>query len=235
MESKKSDKANIERRRTSILLVGMVCATSTVLMSFEYASYKLTGDKDLVGLNEEVVEVWEFQPQIEEQSSSAAVEQPVEPEYVAPDPEPEPDPNPTPDPDPDPQPLPPIPGPPGDGEGLVPVRVTVIDSLADPVDFADEMPEYPGGIQEMYKFIGKNIVYPEACYSNDIQGKTYVQFTVEKDGSITDIKIIGSVHKLMDKESSRVVGLMPKWKPGKVKGKSVRVNFKLPINFKIEN
>lgn len=95
----------------------------------------------------------------------------------------------------------------------------------------EDMPEFPGGVKALYKFLGDNVSYPQAAKANGISGKVFVNFTVEKDGSITSVKVIRGVHELLDKEAIRVVKSFPKWKPGKQRGKSVRVSYNIPISF----
>lgn len=99
----------------------------------------------------------------------------------------------------------------------------------------EEMPEFPGGKDSLYKFLGANIVYPNKAKDNSVQGKVYVNFTIEKDGAISGVKVLRSVHPLLDEEAVRVVELFPKWKPGKQKGKTVRVSYNLPISFVLNN
>lgn len=95
----------------------------------------------------------------------------------------------------------------------------------------EQMPEFPGGQDSLYKFIGATILYPKEAKENSIEGKVYVNFTIEKDGSINEVKVIKGVHPLLDEEAVRVVESFPKWKPGKHKGKKVRVSFNIPLNF----
>ncbi|MCB9188675.1 MAG: energy transducer TonB [Flavobacteriales bacterium] len=237
MESKKSKGADLENRRGSILLLGLVCATSATLMSFEYANFQIHHDDDLMSSADIEEPTWEM-TQIEVVYSSAPQqEQPKVIEYVAPDPNPEPDPSPepdpTPDPDPNPNPGPFPPGPPGPPPGPpVPEPMPIIDPVYEVVE---EMPEFPGGIEALYEYLADNIKYPQMCVDNNVQGKAYIRFTVEKDGSISNLEVIKSAHKLLDKEAVRVVGSMPKWKPGKQLNKVVRVSYTLPINFILNN
>ncbi len=95
----------------------------------------------------------------------------------------------------------------------------------------DSMPTYPGGNKALREFISKNLEYPEKAQKKGIQGKVFVVFVVEKDGKITNVRVIKSVNKYLDKEAMRVIKLMPKWNPGMQKGKPVRVKFTVPINF----
>lgn len=100
-------------------------------------------------------------------------------------------------------------------------------------DVVEVMPQYPGGQIAMMKYIMENIKYPKQAMKERIQGRVTVRFIVEKDGSISDVKPILSVHPLLNKEAVRVVESMPKWTPGKHNGKPVRVRFNLPVMFKL--
>lgn len=100
-------------------------------------------------------------------------------------------------------------------------------------DVVEVMPQYPGGQIAMLKYLMENIKYPEQAMKEGIQGRVAVRFIVEKDGSISDVKPILSVHPLLNKEAVRVVESMPKWTPGKQNGKPVRVRFNVPVMFKL--
>lgn len=100
-------------------------------------------------------------------------------------------------------------------------------------DVVEVMPQFPGGQIAMLQYIMKNIKYPEQAMKEGIQGRVAVSFIVEKDGSISDVKPILSVHPLLNKEAVRVVESMPKWTPGKQNGKPVRVRFNVPVMFKL--
>ena len=100
-------------------------------------------------------------------------------------------------------------------------------------DVVEVMPQFPGGQIAMLQYIMKNMKYPEQAMKEGIQGRVAVRFIVEKDGSISDVKPILSVHPLLNKEAVRVVESMPKWSPGKQKGKPVRVQLIVPIMFKL--
>ncbi len=99
----------------------------------------------------------------------------------------------------------------------------------------ENMPEFPGGQEAMFNHIKENIVYPTEAKEKGIEGKVYVNFTVNEDGSIGNVKVIRGVHPLLDNESVRVVKSFPKWTPGKQKGKLVRVSYNLPITFRMSN
>lgn len=100
-------------------------------------------------------------------------------------------------------------------------------------DLVDEMPSFPGGLEELYKWIGSNVQYPAVAWKNGIEGRVILKFIVEKDGSLRDSAVIHSVHPMIDREALRLVGQMPKWNPGKRAGIPVRVRYCLPIKFKI--
>ena len=98
----------------------------------------------------------------------------------------------------------------------------------------EQMPEFPGGIQELMSFLSKNIKYPKAAQENGIQGRVIVQFVVEKDGTPTEFKVMRSVDPDLDAEALRVMKEMPKWKPGMQKGQVVRVKYTLPVTFRLQ-
>ena len=100
-------------------------------------------------------------------------------------------------------------------------------------DVVEVMPQFPGGQIAMLKYIMENIKYPEQAMKEGIQGRVTVRFIVEKDGSISDVRPVLSVHPLLNKEAVRVVESMPKWTPGKQNGKPVRVRFNVPVMFKL--
>jgi len=98
----------------------------------------------------------------------------------------------------------------------------------------EDMPAYVGGQEAMMSFLAGNIKYPEAAMKKDIQGKVYVTFVVEADGSVTNVKVLRGIGSGCDEEAVRVVKMMPKWNPGKQAGKAVRVQYNLPIRFALD-
>lgn len=98
----------------------------------------------------------------------------------------------------------------------------------------EEMPEYPGGMSEFMKFIAQNIKYPADALQGKVEGRVIARFVVCKDGSISDIEIMRSVSPSLDAEAVRVLKLMPKWKPGRQRGKAVPVKFTVPVTFRLE-
>ena len=99
----------------------------------------------------------------------------------------------------------------------------------------EEMPRFPGGEKALLDYVSKNIVYPEAAKDKEIQGRVFVGFVVEKDGSIGEVKLLRGISKECDEEALRVIKSMPKWQPGKMKGEPVRVSYQIPIFFKLDN
>lgn len=111
---------------------------------------------------------------------------------------------------------------------------TLLSSEKDVFVIVEEMPEFPGGILELRKFIARSVKYPLEAQKKGIQGKVYVSFVVEKDGSVGAMKVARGVDPSLDQEALRVVGLLPKWTPGKQKGEAVAVRYTVPISFKLE-
>ena len=98
----------------------------------------------------------------------------------------------------------------------------------------EEMPEFPGGMAEAMEFLAKNINYPVAAQQAKIEGRVIVQFVVERDGSVSDVKVMRGVSPELDAEAIRVVSMMPKWIPGKQRGKAVAVKYTMPIMFRLQ-
>jgi protein TonB len=101
-------------------------------------------------------------------------------------------------------------------------------------DVVEVMPSFPGGQAALMQWLGKNIKYPVVAEENGVQGRVVVTFVVEKDGSITDVKVVKSVDPSLDKEAARVVKSMPHWIPGKQNGSAVRVKYTVPVTFKLQ-
>jgi TonB family protein len=99
----------------------------------------------------------------------------------------------------------------------------------------EEMPEFPGGVEAMIHYVGDNVKYPEEAKDKEIQGRVFISFVIEKDGSVNEVKVMRGIGGGCDEEAVRVIKAMPKWKPGKQEGKPVRVNYMMPINFKLNN
>ena len=101
-------------------------------------------------------------------------------------------------------------------------------------DVVEQMPYFPGGTNALVEYMEKNIRYPEDCEEVCIQGRVVITFVVEKDGSISDAKVVRSVYPSLDEEALRVVNGMPKWCPGKQNGQSVRTKYTIPVTFRLK-
>lgn len=98
---------------------------------------------------------------------------------------------------------------------------------------ADVMPEFPGGMEALMKYISEHIVYPKAALQKKIEGRVLVSFVIEKDGHVSNATVVRSVHPLLDAEALRVVSALSQWHPATVKGKQVRVKYSIPIAFRL--
>ena len=101
-------------------------------------------------------------------------------------------------------------------------------------DVVEEMPHFPGGPAALQAFLSSNTKYPVVAQENGVQGRVTVAFVVERDGSITDVRVVRSVDPSLDREASRVVRSMPRWSPGKQNGSTVRVKYTVPVVFRLQ-
>jgi len=134
---------------------------------------------------------------------------------------------------------------PANGEAVeqeeIPFEATNVDESA-PLDAnTDEVfkvvevdPEFPGGEEALYKYLAENIKYPIMAKNNKVEGRVYITFVIEKDGTVSDAKVLRSVNEELDAEALRVINAMPKWKPGTQRGVPVRVQYNIPISFKLQ-
>ena len=228
MEIKKSPKADLESKKLTFTLIGLVVTLFIVWRVFEYKSY----DKQTFDDLQQTVEVIE-----EEMVEITKQEQPkVQP----------------------PQPKPQV-----TQIQIVEDDVEVEDEIdinaevdqdevieeyeftppeieeeeiveAEIFKVVEEMPEFPGGAAKMMEYIQKNIKYPMMARESDIQGRVFVNFVVEPNGTITNVTVMRGIGGGCDEEALRVVNSMPKWKPGKQRGKPVRVKYTLPVNFRLQ-
>jgi len=225
MEEKKSPKADLENKKIIFTQLGLIIALAVILFAFEWKSY----DKSVEGFGERVVE------DIPEEIIPIT-EQKVKPP-----------------PPPPPQKVVQINVVDDDVEVEDDIMIdveadesTVVEEFV-PIQVDEEvveeapiftvvesMPEFPGGMQELYTFLGNNIKYPVMAKESGIQGKVYVTFVVEVDGSITDVRVLRGIGGGCDEEAVRVVESMPKWTPGKQRGKPVRVQYNLPVRFTLQ-
>ena len=226
MKEKKSAKADLSSKRGLFIEIGLIIVLAIVYIAFEQRSYKITAvnpferpvapvDDDVIVIPYEKIELPPPPP-----PSQPVLLQEV-PDDVKTNPDitvsVEDDPNiPTPD-------LP-----------KTPIKEEDPDEEP-PFIIVEQYPEYIGGDEARLNFLRNNIKYPQAAREIAIQGTVYVNFVVEKDGSITQIKIIRGIGGGCDEEAVRVVQMMPKWKPGKQRGKEVRVAYDMPIKFTLRD
>lgn len=118
---------------------------------------------------------------------------------------------------------------------ITPVKIEEEEEEDEQVIFqvVENDPEFPGGIEALMKFLQQNIKYPQLARENNITGKVYVTFVVERDGSVTGVRVLRDIGGGCGQEAVRVVKSMPKWTPGKQRGKAVRVQYNLPVNFSL--
>lgn len=230
MEAKKSEKANLENKKGLFLELGLIVALAIVIYAFEFKSYdKQEEDKQLTEAVSQVEEMV-IQTQQEEPPEPPKQEvelSPTEFEIV-------------------------------DDNAVIEdefklqdfENVTDGSLLTNTVEIKQELPEeeeeqpifkvveqqasFPGGPTKLYEYLAKNIKYPQQARETGTQGKVYLTFVVERDGSITDIKILRDIGSGCGEEAIRVVKSMPKWQPAKQRGKVVRQQFNLPVNFSLQ-
>ena len=230
MEVKKSPKADLENKKTSNLLIGAILTLSVLFIGFEWSEREVkvvteSGITEIV-FEEEMIPITEQEPpkqatpppdapKMEEIIEIAENDADIEETTIdASD----------------------------DIQAAVEIKGygTAVEVEEEEVEeeqifqVVEEMPEFPGGQAECMKWLGKNMKYPQISQENGVQGRVIVQFVVNSDGSIVDAQVVRGVDPYLDKEALRVIGLMPKWKPGKQRGKAVRVKFTLPVMFRLQ-
>jgi protein TonB len=226
MEEKKSPKANLENKKLMFTQIGLIISLAIAWLAFEHKSYdKREIDPSLLRTAEVVEEeLVEITKQEEQKPQPVEVpKQTTQLEIVQDDVEVE------------------------DIEINAEVDQTeVIEEYVAPeieeeevveqeiFQIVEEMPSFPGGDQKMLEYIAKNIKYPQIARESGIQGRVFISFVVEPDGSVSNVKVLRGIGGGCDEEAMRVVKSMPKWKPGKQRGKPVRVSYNLPVNFRLQ-
>ncbi len=220
MEEKKSPNANLEKKKGAYFAVGLMMSLALILGLFELKTFEAVvtdlGQLHLDLLEEEVIPVSQQAPpppppppapttQIQIVEDDEEIEEELEIEDMEVDEESE----------------------------IVVEIVEEEEEIHEEEIFTivEKMPEFPGGTEKLFRYLGKNIEYPPMAKDAGIKGKVYITFVVDKDGSITDVQVLRGIGGGCDEEAIRVVKGMPKWSPGKQRGKSVRVQYNLPINF----
>lgn len=234
MEIKKSSEADLEPYRATWLLVGFIVALSVLFVAFEWSEQDEADDldallSDMVFEEELVVPVVEHPtvvpplpapvappPAVEEKVEVVEDEDAEMKETVAPSSEQ-------------------VPGE-GDMVDAQPADVPQASAGTDePYIIVDELPEFPtDGLRGLMRYLTQHIRYPQTAWQHNVQGTVLCQFIVNADGSIADVQVVQGVQALLDREAVRVLKTMPRWKPGKIGGKPVRVRFTLPVVFKLQ-
>jgi len=228
MEVKKSPKADLEGKKSTGLLIGYVLALAVMFIAFEWSERdkKVTTDTGIAELlfEEEIIPITEQEqkqapppppeaPKAEEIIQIVENDAEVEESTIQASDE---------------------------TDKAVEVKYVPVEVEEEEVEeqqifqVVEEMPEFPGGMAECMKFLSKNIKYPPISAENGIQGRVIVQFVVNQDGSIVDPVVVRGVDSHLDKEALRVIQMMPKWKPGKQRGKAVRVKYTVPVMFRLQ-
>lgn len=225
MDVKKSSKASLEDKKIIFTLMGFVVALSLIYIAFEWTKQEVTiyENISLEAIAEEEIEVIQTAevlppppppdvPEVIEVLN--VVEDDVETAEIVIDTEDD-----------------------KDKQVVIqaPVAGPVIEEETEVVFMVVEsMPAFPGGDAALFKYLSDNIKYPVIAQESGIQGRVICQFVVNRDGSIVDIEVVRSVDKSLDAEAVRVISKMPKWTPGKQRGKTVRVKYTLPVNFRLQ-
>ena len=226
MEEKKSPKANLENKKLMFMQIGMIISLLIAWMAFEHKSYdKREIDPSLI--NREVVideEMVEITKQEEQKPQPVEVpKQTTQLEIVNDDVETE-DLNINADVQQDEV-----------IEEYVAPEVVEEEVVEQEIfQIVEEMPSFPGGDVKLMEYIAKNIKYPQIARESGIQGRVFIGFVVEPDGSISNVKLLRGIGGGCDEEAMRVIKSLPKWKPGKQRGKAVRVSYQIPVFFKLQ-
>ncbi|SUB77682.1 energy transducer TonB [Porphyromonas macacae] len=230
MEIKKSPKANLEKQKGLSLLMGLVVALAIVYVSLEYRSLTKHDDNiiakiDIADVDEQLLIEDQKQPEPEPEPEVAKIEVQLPEEFEVVSNEKE---------------VAKVTLISGEEDKKLPPPTVIVPQVSAADEEAEKIftvveknPEFPGGINEMYKYLRENINYPQIAADNGVQGKVHLGFVVERDGSITQIQVIRGVDPELDKEAIRVVKSMPKWKPGQQQGRPVRCRFTLPVTFQL--
>ena len=215
MEIKKSQKADLEGKKSTSMLIGYVIVLAAIFVAFEWTQR----EKKVVEVEPVFSAAIEAAPKIAEilnivDNETELVEEEVESSEEM-------------------------------NQAIAPVTGTggvastgptgpvgpVVEAVEDETiyNMAEQNPEFPGGDAACMKWLQENIKYPPICVEQNIQGRVIATFVVNKDGSIVDITIVRSPDPYLSKEAERVLKMMPRWKPGRQGGKPVRVKFSLPV------
>lgn len=218
MEVKKNPDANLEKKRAGFIFVGLVFSLAVVLLAFEYTTYDKTsselGNLNLDLIEEEIVPIAQVVPPPPPPPPKPTTvieivddEEEIEEELVVEDLE---------------------------VDENTDVEIVEMEETVEEEEIftiVEKMPTFPGGEAELFKWLGKNIQYPTMAQDAGIQGVVFVTFVVEKDGSVTGVRVLRGIGGGCDEEAIRRVKQMPRWEPGEQRGKPVKVQYNLPVRF----
>jgi protein TonB len=219
MELKKNPEVDISKKRNLFFFVGFVFALGIVLVAFEWKIFEKTktqlGQLDIQMEEEEMIPITQRKPPppppppkqqvIEIVDDDEEIEEELEIESTE-----------------------------IDEDAMIEFEEMPEEEVVEEPEIfqvVEDPPQFPGGEEELFKYLGKSIQYPPMAKDAGVSGVVYVTFVVNEDGSISDVEVLRGIGAGCDKEAIRVVKNMPKWKPGKQRGKSVKVQFNLPIRF----
>ncbi len=223
MDTKKYRHADLERKRSIFFQIGLILAIAGALVAFEWSTedveipMQITSDPIVEEIElPRVIKVEEKKPEIVHKLEIKDVIKIVEntahlddvPDFIS---------EPTDD----------------------PIDFNIPECPPEVVDeevhvFVERMPEFPGGTEALMRYFATNIKYPVVCAELNVQGRVYISFVVDKDGSITNVEVKRSPDANLSKEAMRVVSAMPKWNPGKQGGRPVKVAYTVPVSFKLQ-
>ncbi len=225
MQAKKTPKANLETKKVIWIQLGLIIALVIVFVSLEWKSYEKReldlGQREVIDITEEIIPITEqkVKPPPPPPPKQTLVINIVEDDVEIEDDEFEIDAEADED---------------TEVEEYIPVEMEEdIVEEAEIFTVVESMPSFPGGEAALYKYLSKTN-YPTMAQESGVQGRVYVTFVVEVDGSITDIRILRGIGGGCDEEAMRVVKAMPRWNPGRQRGQSVRVQFNLPVRFVLQ-
>lgn len=237
MEIKKAKKADLEGQKSTSLLIGYIITLATIFVAFEWTTREYKETEPViyaasVPYEEEIIPITQpiFQtaappppvevPQVAEIIDIVENDEEIEEEEIQSTE--------------DTQEA--ITGPTGPvvSGPVGPVMAAEEGDEGEVFQVVEQMPEFPGGMDKLMEYLSKNIKYPSIAQENSIQGRVIVEFVVNKDGSIVEPKVMRSVDTSLDNEAMRVIKSMPKWNPGKQRGKAVRVRYTVPVLFRLQ-
>jgi protein TonB len=225
MDTKKSAKADLESKRTLFIQIGLIATLAIVLVAFEWKTYDRIlidlGEREMIDIPEEMVEITRQEqpppppapPPQTTQFQIVEDDVDIEDDFII-------------DADVDITTkieayIPPV------FEEEIVVEEEIFIVVEDP-------PSFPGGDEARIRFLSENIRYPQMARESGIQGTVFVTFVVERDGSVTDVRVLRGIGGGCDEEAIRVIRAMPRWNAGKQRGRPVRVQFNMPIRFTLQ-